>query len=305
MKNSFLSYTAFLTFLVFFGCNSSQSFSRSTEESNLIPGELTTQSILHNGEEREYFAYIPSSYNENANYPVLLNFHAFGGNAKDYIEYQSDFREIAEQEKVILIYPQALFWSGFSVWNAAPFSEDNKTSSDDIGFVEILIDDLQQTLSIDPNRIYATGFSNGAMFVYALACFTEGLIAGVAAVSGLQLNFEDCAPSHPISVLIAHSTTNDVIPYEGSSDVASVDETVLFWTSVNQTETVAEERNHDLQDNTIWLYTYSEGANGAEVLHYKVENGEHEWFDHNLAGQSFKSLLWDFLSPKTLSGRED
>ena len=143
------------------------------------------------------------------------------------------------------------------------------------------------------------------MFVYALACFTEGLIAGVAAVSGLQLNFEDCAPSHPISVLIAHSTTNDVIPYEGSSDVASVDETVLFWTRVNQTETVAEERNHDLQDSTIWLYTYSEGANGAEVLHYKVENGEHEWFDHNLAGQSFKSLLWNFLSPKTLSGRED
>ena len=124
--------------------------------------------MFHNGEEREYFAYIPSSYNENANYPVLLNFHAFGGNAKDYIEYQSDFREIAEQEKVILIYPQALLWSGFSVWNAAPFAEDNKTSSDDIGFVEILIDDLQQTLSIDPNRIYATGFE----WCHVCICFS-------------------------------------------------------------------------------------------------------------------------------------
>lgn len=305
MKNSFLFSCLFLTFLLFFGCNSSRSILSTPEDSDLVQGELIEQSILHNGEEREYLIYVPSSYDENANYPVLLNFHAFGGNAKDYIEYESDFREIAEQEAMILIYPQALLLSGFSVWNAAPFAEENKTSSDDIGFVEILIGDLQKTLSIDPNRIYATGFSNGAMFVYALACFTEGLIAGVAAVSGLQLNFEDCAPSNPMSVLIAHSTTNDIIPYEGSSDVASVDETILFWTSANQTVTVGQESSHNLGDETVWLYTYSEGNNGSQVLHYKVENGKHEWFDHNLAGQSFTSLLWDFLSPQTLVGRED
>ncbi len=305
MKNSFLFATLFLTFLMFFGCNSSQSTLNTPEDSALILGELITQSIVHNYEEREYLIYVPNSYNENTNHRVLLNFHEFGGNAKDYIEYESDFREIAEREEMILIYPQALLVSGFSVWNADPFAEENITSSDDIGFVEIILDDLQETLSIDPNRIYATGFSNGAMFAYALACFTEGLIAGVAAVSGLQLNFEDCAPSHPMSVLIAHSTTNDVIPYGGSSDVASVNETVLFWTSVNQTATVAEESNLDLGDETVWLYNYPNGTNGAQVLHYKVENGKHEWFEHNLAGQSFTSFIWDFLSPQTLNGRED
>ena len=127
----------------------------------------------------------------------------------------------------------------------------------------------------------------------------------MAAVSGLQLNLEDCAPSHAISVLIAHSTTDDVISYAGSSEIASVDETVLFWTSVNQTATVAEESSHNFGDETVWLYTYSEGINGAQVLHYKVENGKHEWFTHDLAGQSFKSVLWDFLSPQKISGRED
>jgi polyhydroxybutyrate depolymerase len=305
MKNSILFAALFLAFLMFLGCNSSQSTLSTPEDSALILGELITQSIVHNYEEREYLIYVPNSYNENTNHPVLLNFHEFGGNAKDYIEYESDFREIAEREEMILIYPQALLFSGFSVWNADPFAEENITSSDDIGFVEIILDNLKETLSIDPNRIYATGFSNGAMFAYALACFTEGLIAGVAAVSGLQLNFEDCAPSHPMSVLIAHSTTNDVIPYGGSSDVASVNETVLFWTSVNQTATVAEESNLDLGDETVWLYNYPNGTNGAQVLHYKVENGKHEWFEHNLAGQSFTSFIWDFLSPQTLNGRED
>jgi polyhydroxybutyrate depolymerase len=305
MKNAFLSAGLLIAFLLFFGCNSSKTTSSTPEDSALIPGKLSAQSILHNGNEREYLVYVPASYNETANHPLLLNFHGFGGNAKDYFEYESDFRDVAELEGVILVYPQGSLLSGFSVWNAAPFAEDNKTDSDDIGFIEVLLDDLQKTLSIDQNRIYATGFSTGAMFVYALACFTENLIAGVAAVSGLQLNLEDCAPSHPVSVLIAHSTTDEVIPYAGSSDVASVDETVLFWTSVNQTATVAQESKHNFGKETVWLYTYSEGTNGAQVLHYKVENGKHEWFTHDLAGQSFTSVLWGFLSPQKISNHED
>ena len=295
----------FFIFSLFFGCNSTESTSRDLKGSDLIKAELFEQRVLHNGEEREYFLYVPDSYNENTEYPVLLNFHGFGGNAKDYINYESDFRDVAEQEGVILVYPQGSLLSGFSHWNAAPMAEDNKSNTDDIGFIELLIENLSEDLSVDPNRIYATGFSNGGMFSYALGCFTEGLIAGVAAVSGLQLNLEDCSPSHPISVLIAHSTTDDVIPYAGSSDVASVDETVSFWRTANQTSSEAKESRHNLGDETVWIYTYTGGTNGSEVLHYKVDNGMHMWFDHIIEEQSFASLMWDFLSPQTLSGRED
>lgn len=305
MINSFLYAGLFLTFSLFYSCNPSPSISTNPEHSTLTPGELNMRSILHNGVEREYLLYIPESYDEKSNSPLLFNFHGFGWNTMDYMKYESDFRDVADQEGVILVYPQALMLDDFSVWNAAPFAEDNKTSSDDIGFFETLFNDLHETLSIDRNRIYAAGFSNGAMFVYALACFTDNLIAGVAAVSGAQLNLEGCAPSHPIRVLIAHGTNDYDIPYNGSSDYTSVDETILFWTSINQTATVPEVSNHDLGDETVWLYNYKERANGAQVLHYKVENGEHEWFNHNLSGQSFTSLVWDFLSAQTLSGSKD
>jgi len=304
MKNTFFPAGLFLTFFLFFGCNSSKTMSNDPDDFDLVQGELITQSILHNGEEREYLAYVPTSYDKNINSPLLLNFHGFGGNAKDYINYESDFRDVAEQEGVILVYPQGTLLSGFSHWNAAPMAEDNKSNTDDIGFIELLIENLSEDLSVDPNRIYATGFSNGGMFSYALACFTEGLIAGVAAVSGLQLNLEDCAPSHPMSVLIAHSTTDDVIPYAGSSDVASIDETVSFWTTANQTANDPKESRHNLGDETVWIYTYSGGTNNSEVLHYKVDNGVHMWFDHIIEGRPFASLIWDFLSPQTLSGRE-
>ena len=304
MKNAFLSAGLFIAFLLFFGCNSSKTTSSTPEDSALIPGKLSAQSILHNGKEREYLVYVPSSYNETANHPLLLNFHGFGGNAKDYFEYESDFRDVAELEGVILVYPQGSLLSGFSVWNAAPFAEDNKTDFDDIGFIETLIVELQDQLSIDPERVYASGFSTGGMFSYALACFCNEPIAGVAAVSAAQLNLVDCAPS-PINVFIAHGTDDDLLPYYGSSDIASIDEVVSFWTSVNQTSTVAQESSYAFDKETVYQYTYSGGINSSQVMLYKVENGNHGWFTHDLAGQSFTSVLWGFLSPQKISTHED
>jgi len=207
-------------------------------------------------------------------------------------------------EGVILVYPQGSLLSGFSVWNAAPFAEDNKTDFDDIGFIETLIVELQDQLSIDPERVYASGFSTGGMFSYALACFCNEPIAGVAAVSAAQLNLVDCAPS-PINVFIAHGTDDDLLPYYGSSDIASIDEVVSFWTSVNQTSTVAQESSYAFDKETVYQYTYSGGINSSQVMLYKVENGNHGWFTHDLAGQSFTSVLWGFLSPQKISTHED
>jgi polyhydroxybutyrate depolymerase len=284
-----------ISMMIFIGCKSNQN-DASEPNDNLTPiTGLSAQTLQHNGVEREYQLYLPSSYNEENPHTVLLNFHGFGGNAKDYFAFESDFQEVAEQEGVILVYPQALLLSGFSVWNAAPFAEDNKTDFDDIGFIETLIVDLQEQLSIDPERVYAVGFSNGGMFSYALACFSNEPIAGVAAVSAAQLNLVDCAPS-PINAFIAHGTADDVLPYNGSSDIASIDEVVSFWTSVNQTSSVAQESSYAFGNETVYHFTYSEGINNTQVMHYKVENGGHQWFDHEIEGQSFTSILWAILT---------
>ena len=284
-----------ISMMIFIGCKSSQNKTSESNDSSTPSTGLSAQTLQHNGDEREYQLYLPSSYNEETAHPLLLNFHGFGGNAKDYFEYESDFQEVAEQEGVILVYPQALLLSGFSVWNAAPFAEDNKTDFDDIGFIETLIFDLQEQLSIDQERVYAAGFSTGGMFSYALACFSNEPIAGVAAISAAQLNLLDCAPS-PTNAFIAHGTADDVLPYNGSSDIASIDEVVSFWTSLNQTSTFAQESSYAFGKETVYLHTYTEGINNTQVMHYKVENGGHGWFDHEIEGQSFTSLLWGFLT---------
>ena len=68
MKSVFFSAGPFLTFFLFFGCNSSQMTSNDPDGFDLTPGQLITQNILHNGDEREYQLYLPSSYNEGTAY---------------------------------------------------------------------------------------------------------------------------------------------------------------------------------------------------------------------------------------------
>ena len=42
---------------------------------------------------------------------------------------------------------------------------DCSTCADDVGFVAALLDKVEADLCVDPNRVYLTGMSNGAMMV--------------------------------------------------------------------------------------------------------------------------------------------
>ena len=54
---------------------------------------------------------------------------------------------------------------------------------DDVAFTNRLIDDIVRDYRIDPNRIHATGWSNGALMSDYLACVLSDRIASVAAVA--------------------------------------------------------------------------------------------------------------------------
>ena len=95
----------------------------------------------------------------------MFNFHGFGGRASDFV-YAADMRSQAERDKFIIVYPQGSLLGGFPHWNSYGPSPDNKSSADDIGFVEQLITKISMDYSVNSDRIYAAGFSNGGFFSY-------------------------------------------------------------------------------------------------------------------------------------------
>jgi polyhydroxybutyrate depolymerase len=258
------------------------------------------QTIVHDGIEREYILYVPNSYDGTSAVPLLLNFHGFGGSASEFIN-DADMRAEAEANSFILVYPQGSCLNGASHWNPCPVDGDNKSTADDVGFVEAMISEISSQYNLDMERIYAAGYSNGGMMAYGLANYKSDLIAAVASVSGAMLN---CIgpTSHPMPVIHLHGTSDGVVSYNGSNDWNSVQSTLDYWTSFNNTISTPTIYTDNTGGMTIEHYVYGQGDNSVSVEHYKYIGGDHVWFNEPYQGQNASNLVWSFMSKYDING---
>ena len=277
-----------------FSCNTDdgKSINTSCEQNS------NAQTLVHDDKMREYIIYVPDSYDETTAVPLMFNFHGYGGNVSEYINY-ADMRFLADSENFILVYPQGSCLDDSPHWNAGLDSPDNKSDANDFGFIEALINELSSNYTIDSERVYACGYSNGAMFAYALACYKSNMIVAIGSVSGIMLEEtnNNCSPSHPLAVIDIHGTSDLVLPYDGLSGAYASIETVLdYWASFNNTDTMPITNSINDNGTTIEHYVYADGDNGTTVEHFKVIGGEHVWFDIDYQGDNTSRLIWDFVS---------
>ena len=259
---------------------------------------LTRVALEHDGMTREFLLYVPETYDGTTALPVLLNFHGFGGTSDGQMA-TADMRDLAESERFILAYPQGSLLNGDPHWNTAPRGGDNKSTTDDFGFIEALLDGLENVYSINTSRVYATGYSNGGDFSYSLACFLSDRITGIASVSGAMGDApaSGCTVTHPTAVMVVNGTNDGDRPYEGIDEyLLSVEQTLSFWTSVNNIDDDRVVTTIDGNSQTIERFDYPPGDGGVEVQHYKVIDGYHIWFNFSDEGTRMNRLIWDFLS---------
>jgi len=259
-----------------------------------------TESMVHDGEDREYLMYVPDSYDGTNSVPILFNFHGFGGSVEEFME-NADLRSVAETNTFILVYPQGSCLEGSSHWNPCPNGPDNKSEADDFGFVEAMINQISSEYNIDLDRVYAGGYSNGGMMAYGLANYKSDLIAAVASISGTMLNCTG-STNHPMPVVHLHGTSDDVVSYNGSTDWNSVQSTLDYWINFNNTTTTPTVNSENSGGITIEHYSYDQGENAVSVEHYKYIGGEHVWFNETYQGQSTAELIWNFMSRYDLNG---
>jgi polyhydroxybutyrate depolymerase len=297
MKKTLLCFT--LLILVISSCKNDDG-KGSDYNSDECYLNTNAQTIVHDGIEREYILYVPNSYDGTSAVPLLLNFHGFGGSASEFIN-DADMRAEAEANSFILVYPQGSCLNGASHWNPCPIDGDNKSTADDVGFVEALVNEVSSQYAIDLERIYAAGYSNGGMMAYGLANYKSNLIAAIASVSGTML---DCigSTSHPIPVVHLHGTSDGVIPYDGSNDYSSVQNTLDYWIHFNNTVSTPTINLDTTGGMTIEHYVYGQGDNSVSVEHYKYIGGDHVWFNELYQGQNASNLVWSFMSKYDING---
>ena len=167
--------------------------------------------------------------------------------------------------------------------------------------VESIINGISSQYNLDLERVYAAGYSNGAMMAYGLANYKSDLIAAVASVSGVML---DCigSTSHPMPVVHLHGTSDNVIPFNGGNGWNSVQKTLDHWINFNNTTSTPTVSIDDSEGIIIERYVYNEGNNSVSVEHYKYVGGNHVWFSSTFRGLNTSELIWDFMSRYDING---
>lgn len=147
---------------------------------------------------------------------------------------------------------------------------------------------LKQNFCVDPDRVYATGFSNGGGFASSLACSKDhgsqfAAFASVAAALYNETpdNDDACAPaSVPVPVLELHGTGDKTIKYEGDDDAAGGRVPAIpgwfdRWADRNE---CGEKMVEDLPKNVEhWKWDCGADSNKGVLQHYKVIDLPHIW----------------------------
>jgi polyhydroxybutyrate depolymerase len=182
--------------------------------SPVAPGTSVTQTIFSDGGIRSYLLHIPKEYRDTVGQALVLNFHGHGSSALQQ-EYRTGFSALADTYDIIVAYPQGLIGPDHHTgWDTGPLRNPD---ADDVRFVSDLLNHLQAMWCINPDRIYATGFSNGGGMTNVLACKLAGRIAAFASVSGSYPAVPGgCQPVRPVPFMELHGTGDKVVPYGGS-----------------------------------------------------------------------------------------
>ena len=255
----------------------------------------TLSELMVNGVRRQYRLSVPRA-DAGVALPVLMAFH--GGGGRDYpFPQQRKFEELVEAEGVIAVYPLAeLVPPNEGEWQL----NTSESSTQDIAFVEALIDDLSSRYCVDSNRIYATGYSLGSMFTYELACHLNARFAAIASLAGTMPAVPNsCALVENVSIMHIHGRDDPLISYDSEwkwkawasvGTMRDIPSLVRFWSEQygcqNESETQSDSALHIVHDAC---------DEGVRVEHYRLTGVGHEWPDA-ISGVSTHEVIWNFVS---------
>lgn len=299
------------------------------DEDRLEPGKTITRSIEVGNLRRRYVAYLPTGYRADVPTALVIAFHGGGGNPQSMMRL-SGLNEKADEAGFVVVYP---YGTGRNPDTGLTFNGGDccgyahRRNIDDVAFVRALLDDLDTVVTIDANRVYATGLSNGGMMAYRLAAELSDRIAAIAPVGGPMMT-DTCNPERPVAVLHFHGTADRLAPFDGGrGDGAertpaalrptfnSVAHGIDNWVRANGCDpTPTVEILPDTADDGMrsTRKTWSGGNDGTEVVLIEIENGGHTWPGEepvaDFLGESTKDfsandLMWAFFQ-KHARGQE-
>jgi polyhydroxybutyrate depolymerase len=235
---------------------------------------------------RTYHYHLPGGIDPASPAPVVLVLHALGING-DTMEWATGLSALADREGFVAVYPDAaeganpglpLLPDHIRFWNAGGIFS-SAAATDDVAFLDKVLDSLEKQAKVDSKRTYVVGMSNGGMMAYKLAAELSGRFAAMAAVAGMLLTTEFKPTVAAMPVLHFHGTADPIVKYDGEDWHPSVEASMAACARFNDCSLTP--KMEKLQPENVPLAVekldYGKGTQGAEVVLYRVLGGGHTW----------------------------
>lgn len=174
-----------------------------------------TYHLTVDGVEREFIVYRPSNVAKNAATPVVFMFHGTNQSGEQFYKI-SGWKEEADEQGITVVFPTALKyhliddkespsgevvtasaqlyvtkWTHYKIDDMLDPAYPEQKVHDDVDFTQAMVDFVKDNYSVDVDRFYATGFSNGAQFTSRLAVEMSDTFAAFATGGTGNISYDD------------------------------------------------------------------------------------------------------------------
>ncbi|WP_440054961.1 alpha/beta hydrolase [Pseudoalteromonas sp. T1lg65] len=219
-----------------------------------------------------YLATPDQQISKDKAYKLLLAFHGSGGSAEE-MAFMSNLHNL--NDDFLVVYPK----SKNEEWNeGCDCNKAHRLGINDLGFVDKIVDQVKQDYRILEGEIYATGFSQGGLFVQNLLCNRSEVFKGISTVAApmsMQLS-HSCNFSQPTHFRLLHGKKDSVLPFNGSNHsnfgLISSPQAIKVIAGLNYQE--ATQATTTLTEG-VTLTHYPDQAVKTELL--AIEQAGHSW----------------------------
>ncbi len=265
------------------------------ERARAIPPGHQELSLKVGNLERSFLLHVPQTYQQSKPLPLVIMLHGMGGTAL-HSQRETGWSSKADAEGFIVVYPDATrpdpaqppsLRKNPQAWNdgSGRFHAAER-NIDDVAFIAAILDSLENSYSIDPKRIYVTGFSNGASMTFRLGAELADHVAAIAPHSGTCWT-EVLSPAAAVSVCYLTGTSDTLNPIEGGFPKLAmggkdqggrskppVTNMIAKWAKLLE---CADQPIIEETDSGVRTSRYGQGRDDAEVLCITIEGLGHHW----------------------------
>lgn len=242
--------------------------------------QLRTVGLVSGGHRRSYLLYVPSGDSPRHRLPLVLVFHGALQTASIAASQSGLLRIDQRRHDMILAFLQGYR----DTWNeGAGATPAAQAGINDVAFTASVLRRIESRHYVDPQRVVATGFSNGALLTELLGCRLASQITLIAPVEGqLPTSVADgCSPAAAESVYEVHATADPTIPYGGGwfdgvgggTSVLSAPASAARWAALDHCSAQPQSSG----SGSLSLSSYGGCKDGVTVTLATIEGGQHQW----------------------------